>query len=60
MVCNLLKVRTAGLSSAGLSSARGKSLRFINSQETHQSQQHEAKTTCDRRLLQQCILLLVD
>ena len=29
MVCNLLKVRTAGLSSAGLSSARGKSLRFI-------------------------------
>ena len=34
MVCNLLKVRTAGLSSAELSSARGKSLRFIKTRKT--------------------------
>ena len=33
MVCNLLKVRTAGLSSAGLSSARGKALRFIKTRK---------------------------
>ena len=33
MVCNLLKVRTAGPSSAGLSSARGKALRFIKTRK---------------------------
>ena len=41
-----------------LSSTRGKI--YQNLHETHQSKQHEAKTTCDCWLLQQHALLLVD